>query len=56
MTNLKDCLTDMVKETIMRHHDFANENPSATKDQMDEFVYDIVDETLINIKTRLIGD
>ena len=54
MTNLRDYMTDMVKETIMRHHDFGIENPKATKDEMDEFVYDIVDEYLTVIVKRLI--
>jgi hypothetical protein len=56
MTNLKDYLTDMVKETIVRHNDFKNEMPNATKEQMADFVEDIVDEYIINIKSRLIGE
>ena len=54
MTNLRDYLTDMVKETIVRHNDFVTENKHATKDEAEEFVFDIVDEYLGLIVKRLI--
>lgn len=56
MTNLKDYLTDLVKETIVRHNEFQSENANATKDQYNDFVEDIVDEYITNIKSRLIGE
>lgn len=51
---MRDYLTDMVKETIMRHHDLTSENKKVTKEEMDEMVYDLVDEYLGKIVTRLI--
>lgn len=51
---MRDYLTDMVKETIMRHHDLTSENKKVTKEEKEEFVYDIVDEYLGLIVKRLI--
>lgn len=56
MTNLKDYLTDMVKETIILHSEFVSECPNATKEEYEIFVEDIVDGYLLKIKARLIGE
>lgn len=55
MTTLKDYLTDLAKSAIEGHEQLKTERDDLQSGDYEALIEELVDETILNIKTRLIG-